>query len=77
VHELIDKKSSIYSDRPLDHNVDTALGREKFSFMHATPKWRAHRKIAAQTLAPASIDRSIAPVQEAEYESLSYKAGFN
>lgn len=68
MHSLIDKRSAIYSDRALDHNADIALAGENLSFMHATPTWRAQRKIAAQTLAPASIDKKIAPVQEAEYE---------
>jgi len=36
--------------------------------MDATPTWRAQRKIATQTLAPAAIDKRIAEIQEAEYE---------
>jgi cytochrome P450 len=66
VHDLIDKKSAIYSDRALDKNTEVALGGENLGFMHATPMWRAQRKIAAQHLAPKAIDNKIAPVQEAE-----------
>jgi cytochrome P450 len=66
VHELIDKKSAIYSERAFDHNADVALGQENFAFMHTTPLWRAQRKIASQFLAPQNLDTKIAPIQEAE-----------
>ena len=66
VHDLIDKKSAIYSDRPHDHNLETAMGMENFAFMHMTPLWRAQRKIASQNLAPKNLDENIMPIQEAE-----------
>ena len=68
VHDLIDKKSAMYSDRALDHNADVAFHHESFSLMHMTPMWRAQRKIASQNLSPKSIEDKISPIQEAEYE---------
>jgi hypothetical protein len=66
VHDLVDKRSAIYSDRPLDHNADLCFDNENFGFMQVSPLWRAQRKIASQILAPKSIDNKIAPIQEAE-----------
>jgi len=67
VHDLIDKKSAIYSERPFDHNNETALGNENIAFMHSsTNLWRAQRKIAAQFLAPKTLDEKVMPIQEAE-----------
>ncbi|KAF1843820.1 cytochrome P450 2D18 [Cucurbitaria berberidis CBS 394.84] len=66
VHDLIGKRSAIYSERPLDNNSEVAFGGENFAFLHATPSWRAQRKVASQYLAPKSIDDKIAPIQEAE-----------
>ena len=68
IYDLIDKKSTTYSDRSLDHNADLTLGGENFGFMQVTPTWRAQRKIAVRTLGPAAIDSRIAKIQEAEYE---------
>jgi cytochrome P450 len=68
IHDLIDKKSAIYSERAVDHQFDLTLGGENFSFMSVTPIWRAQRKIAAHALAPAAIDKRISKIQESEYE---------
>ncbi|KAF2113642.1 cytochrome P450 [Lophiotrema nucula] len=65
VHDLVDKKNAIYSDRNIDTNVLVALGNENFAFMHTTPVWRAHRKIASQNLSPQALQK-VAPIQEAE-----------
>lgn len=72
VHDLIDKKSAIYADRPLDANVDAAMRGENFAVSHATPLWRAARKIASQNLSPKSLDEKIMPIQEAETFQLAY-----
>jgi cytochrome P450 len=67
VHDLVDKKSAMYGDRPMDRQWEVALGKDlSFVAMHATPTWRSFRKIAAQMLSPKSVDDKIAPVQEAE-----------
>ncbi|CAO2651395.1 Nn.00g039650.m01.CDS01 [Neocucurbitaria sp. VM-36] len=66
VHDLLDKRSTIYSDRPYDHNSETCFNNENLSFMHTTPLWRSQRKIASQTLSPKSLDDKVRPIQEAE-----------
>ncbi|KAF2652642.1 cytochrome P450 2D18 [Lophiostoma macrostomum CBS 122681] len=73
VHQLVDKKSAMYGDRPFDRQWEIALGEDiNFSAMHATPTWRSFRKIAAQMLSPKSIDDKIAPGQEAEICKLTF-----
>ncbi|KAF2727830.1 cytochrome P450 oxidoreductase-like protein [Polyplosphaeria fusca] len=65
IHEMIDKRSAITSDRALDENSDIALGLENIAFIHSTPMWRAQRKIASQNLGPPAL-RLTAHIQEAE-----------
>ena len=65
VHDLLDKRSAIYSERPLDQQLITSL-KENFAFMGTTPTWRAHRKIASHFLAPKNLDDQIMAIQEAE-----------
>jgi cytochrome P450 len=72
IHDLIDKKSAIYSDRALDKNTEEAMGGENFGFLDASPRWRAQRKVAAQYLSPKAIDNKIAPIQEAEYNLFAH-----
>ncbi|KAF2182292.1 cytochrome P450 [Zopfia rhizophila CBS 207.26] len=72
VHDLIDKKSAIYSERPIDYNSEVAMGNENFAIMHATPMWRAQRKVASQNLAPRVLDEKVAPIQEAEISQLMH-----
>jgi hypothetical protein len=66
VHDLVDKRSAIYSDRPIDHNTTVVLGDENTAFMHATPLWRAERKVISQMLTPTILDDKIAKMQHAE-----------
>ena len=65
VHDILDKRSAIYSDRPKDQQMITAL-KENFAFMDANPEWRAHRKIASHFLAPRNVDDTVIAIQEAE-----------
>jgi cytochrome P450 len=67
VHDLVDKKSAIYLDRPLDYNIEVAMRGENLAFMHADSLWRAQRKIASQNLAPRWLDEKVVMIQEAEY----------
>lgn len=66
VHDLIDKRSAIYSDRPLDKHTEEVFRSENFSFLDATPRWRAQRKVASQNLSPKAFDDKVASIQEAE-----------
>jgi hypothetical protein len=51
IHELLDKKGTIYSERPIDHVVSLVTNGDSFAFMDSTPLWRNQRKIASHTLA--------------------------
>ncbi|KAF2871230.1 cytochrome P450 oxidoreductase-like protein [Massariosphaeria phaeospora] len=66
VHDTVDKKSALYAERPRDYQMEVSLGNENIAMMHATPLWRAQRKIASQMLAPRRLDEEVAPIQEAE-----------
>ena len=47
VHDLVDKKGSIYSDRPKNTVAQIVTKGHSFAFMDGTPKWRAQRKVVA------------------------------
>ncbi|KAH7058619.1 cytochrome P450 [Macrophomina phaseolina] len=66
IHDLLDKRSAIYSDRPKDYIGDIITGGEKLEHMHYNDLWRAQRKIATQSVAPRVLDTKVAPLQEAE-----------
>ena len=63
VHELIDKRSAIYSSRANDEQFRTALKNENIANMDAG--WRAQRKATSRFFAPAKLDE-LAKVSEAE-----------
>ena len=65
VHDLLDKKSAIYSDRPNDQQVITAT-KENLAMMNADRLWRASRKIASHFVSPKNLDENIVGIQEAE-----------
>jgi hypothetical protein len=65
VHDLLDKRSAIYSERPKDQQVTMAL-RENFAFYDTNSMWRASRKLAAHFVAPKNLDERIMAIQEAE-----------
>jgi cytochrome P450 len=52
--------------------MDAAMRGENFAVSHATPLWRASRKIASQNLSPKTLDEKIMPIQEAETFQLAY-----
>lgn len=65
VHDLLDKKSAIYSDRPNDQQLLTAT-KENLAMMNADHMWRASRKIASHFVSPKNLDENIMGIQEAE-----------
>lgn len=67
IYELIDKRSAIYSARPYDAQMRTALKNENIANMNADAGWRAQRKVASRFLAPARLDAELASISEAEY----------
>ncbi|KAF1976357.1 cytochrome P450 2D18 [Bimuria novae-zelandiae CBS 107.79] len=70
-HDLLDKRSAIYTDRAKDQQISTTFA-ENFALMDANSTWRAHRKIAAHFLAPKNLDASIMVIQEAETSQLMF-----
>ena len=75
VHELIDKRSAIYSARPHDDQFHMALRGENIANMDADATWKTQRKITSRFFAPAKLDGDLAKVSEAEYASINMKLG--
>jgi hypothetical protein len=50
VHDLLDKKGAIYSERPIDYVANIVTGGDSFAFMNNTPLWRSERKVASHNL---------------------------
>ena len=75
VHELIDRRSAIYSARPHDDQFHMALKGENIANMDADNIWRTQRKITARFFAPLKLDGSLAKIAEAEY--VSYESGYD
>lgn len=66
VYELIDKKGSIYSDRP-PNVVPLFITRGNHMTMECqTPSWREKRTVVTRNLNPKSLDEKHFRVQEAE-----------
>lgn len=66
VHDLVDKRSAIYSARPFDNQMVEALHGESFAMMHPDNNWKAQRKVTVQFLTPTRLDGEIAKIFEAE-----------
>lgn len=63
---LLDKKGSIYSDRPY-LAVPLFMSRGcHMTFEQTTPSWREKRTVATRNLNPKSLDEKHFRVQEAE-----------
>ena len=50
VHDLVDKKGVIYSERPKNHVADIVTHGDSFTFMDNTLFYREQRKIASHNL---------------------------
>lgn len=50
IHDIMDKRSAIYSSRPADYVGELITGGEKMEHMPNNHMWRAQRKIVAQTV---------------------------
>jgi hypothetical protein len=66
VHDLVDKRSAIYSSRPQDEQFHRALKGENIANMDADAGWRSQRKITARFFAPGKLDGDMARIAEAE-----------
>ncbi|KAF2820123.1 cytochrome P450 [Ophiobolus disseminans] len=72
VHDLIDKRSAIYSSRPQDPQYHIALKGENIANMDADAGWRSQRKITARFFAPIKLDSELAKISEAEVTTLMH-----
>lgn len=66
VHELLDKKGSIYSDRPVTHMSNTLGISDNVFPSQMGAVWKEKRKIISHTLSPSQLDNNHWRVQEAE-----------
>jgi cytochrome P450 len=66
VHELLNKRGAVFSDRPVDDQWELATKNGVLILMHPDQTWRAVKKIASQALTPKALDGSLADVFEAE-----------
>lgn len=66
VHELIDKKGTIYSGRPSVQQILEATHDKNMGLMDANPRWKAQRKMITQFLSPANLDGKLVKIFEGE-----------
>ncbi|KAJ6011550.1 cytochrome P450 [Penicillium sp. IBT 35674x] len=66
VHDLVDKKGVIYSERPKNHVADIVTHGDSFAFMDNTPLYREQRKIASHNLSPRILDERASEIQDAD-----------
>jgi cytochrome P450 len=72
VFELLSRRGAHYNSRPVDKQIDAALGEENLSLMYEGPVWRAQRKIVSTYLSPKNLDTVLQPIQVAEVSQLMY-----
>jgi len=66
IHELLDKKGSIYSDRPKTYVGDLLTRGDHIAISQADGLWREKRKVIAHNFSPKMLDEKHYRVQEAE-----------
>lgn len=73
VKQLIDKKSSIYSDRPHSFvSHDLISGGDHVLICHYGKTWQTYRKLIHQHFMESIVDKDHLPVQNAEANQLVY-----
>lgn len=71
IHELLDKKGAIYSDRPSDYMIGFIHNDKHITFSPMNDRWRQKRKIVTHNFSPRMLDAKHFQVQEAEYHPSS------
>jgi len=66
IHELLDKKGNIYSDRPHTYVGDLVTGGDMIALHQMDSLWREKRKVVAHNFSPKQLDEKHFRVQEAE-----------
>ncbi|KAK8151548.1 cytochrome P450 [Phyllosticta citribraziliensis] len=73
IHDLLDKKGAIYSDRQKEYVCGLVTHNHYFAFEDATSSWRSQRKIASHVLSPRTLDDKdgkFVPLHESEMSVL-------
>lgn len=66
INQLLDKKGSIYSDRPINYVTNYVTHGHHLTLEPVGPSWREKRMVATRNLNPKSLDEKHFMVQEAE-----------
>ncbi|KAK5451326.1 hypothetical protein LTS15_008090 [Exophiala xenobiotica] len=66
IHQLLDKKSSIYSDRPHTYVGHLLTKGDMIALEQMDDHWRLKRKVVAHNFSPKQLDEKHFKVQEAE-----------
>ncbi|KAF2774012.1 putative cytochrome P450 oxidoreductase [Teratosphaeria nubilosa] len=66
IHALLDKKGSIYSDRPESYVGKLLTQGDHIALEQMSPLWREKRKVIAHNFSPKNLDEKHFKVQEAE-----------
>jgi cytochrome P450 len=71
IHELLDKKGAIYSDRPPSYVGRLLTQGDHIALEQMDPVWREKRKVIAHNFSPKQLDEKHFLVQEAEFVARS------
>lgn len=66
IHQLLDKKGSIYSDRPYLEVINFITRGCHMTFEQSSTSWREKRSVVTRNLNPKNLDEKHFVVQEAE-----------
>jgi cytochrome P450 len=66
IHELLDKRGNIYSDRPHTYVGDLLTQGDMIALHQMDNLWREKRKVVAHNFSPKQLDEKHFKVQEAE-----------
>lgn len=67
VNKLLDKKGSIYSDRPFNYVSNYVTHGDHLTLEPQGPSWREKRMVVTKNLNPKMLDEKHFKIQEAEY----------
>lgn len=68
-NQLLDKRGSIYSDRPFNYVSNYVTHGDHLTLECQTPSWREKRSVVTRNLNPKSLDEKHFRIQEAESET--------
>lgn len=67
VHDLLDKRGAIYSDRPYNYVGEVITQGDHLTFEAQGASWKEKRSITTAYFSPKKLDTVHFQVQEAEY----------